>query len=168
MGIFREIQASFALEVAYRETRPPFWDALISRYRRPMTNGAIAVVCFFNEGQFMSGITEEPIFILPVALARVPSYNLPQSTSKYDLCALFKGGKVIGKWHVCLSSLNRPLDAHSVHCLWPCRASSIIYGIWCHTIRQTDLSRLFTNAYFGHQMYIVFSYIYMHCISIRL
>ena len=33
----------FALEVAYRETRPPFWDALISRYRRPMTNGALAV-----------------------------------------------------------------------------------------------------------------------------
>ena len=29
----------FALEVAYRETRPPFWDALISRYRRLMTNG---------------------------------------------------------------------------------------------------------------------------------
>ena len=30
----------FVLEVVYRETRPPFWDALISRYRRPMTNGA--------------------------------------------------------------------------------------------------------------------------------
>ena len=28
----------FVLEVAYRETRPPFWDALISRYRRPMSN----------------------------------------------------------------------------------------------------------------------------------
>ena len=28
----------FALEVAYRETRPPFWDALVSRYWRPMTN----------------------------------------------------------------------------------------------------------------------------------
>ena len=27
----------FALEVAYRETRLPFWDALISRYWRPMT-----------------------------------------------------------------------------------------------------------------------------------
>ena len=29
----------FVLEVAYRETPRPFWDALISRYRRPMTNG---------------------------------------------------------------------------------------------------------------------------------
>ena len=31
----------FALRVGvgYRKTRPPFWDALISRYRRPMTNG---------------------------------------------------------------------------------------------------------------------------------
>ena len=33
----------FALLVAYRETRPPFWDALISRYQRPMTN--VAIVC---------------------------------------------------------------------------------------------------------------------------
>ena len=31
----------FVLEFAYRETRPPFWDALISRYRHPMTNGVI-------------------------------------------------------------------------------------------------------------------------------
>ena len=34
----------FALEVAYRETRPPFWDALISSYRRPMTNGGVVTV----------------------------------------------------------------------------------------------------------------------------
>ena len=30
------------LEVAYRETHPPFWDALISRYRRPMNNGEVS------------------------------------------------------------------------------------------------------------------------------
>ena len=31
----------FVLEIGYRETRPPFWDALISRYRHPMTNRAL-------------------------------------------------------------------------------------------------------------------------------
>ena len=41
VGNVRYIQTEkFVIEVAYRETRPPFWDALISRYRRPMTNGA--------------------------------------------------------------------------------------------------------------------------------
>ena len=40
IGNVRYIQTEkFVIEVAYRETRPPFWDALISRYRRPMTNG---------------------------------------------------------------------------------------------------------------------------------
>ena len=33
----------FALKVGYRETRPPFWDALISKYRRPMTNGVLCI-----------------------------------------------------------------------------------------------------------------------------
>ena len=36
MSIYTE---KFALEVSYRETRPPFWDDLISRYRRPVTTG---------------------------------------------------------------------------------------------------------------------------------
>ena len=36
----------FALEVAYREARPPFWDALISRYRHPMTNADIEMLLF--------------------------------------------------------------------------------------------------------------------------
>ena len=45
IGNVRYIQTEkFVIEVAYRETRPPFWDALISRYRRPMTNGDQALV----------------------------------------------------------------------------------------------------------------------------
>ena len=36
--------AKFALEVAYRETHPPFWDVLISRFRHPMTNGDYCMI----------------------------------------------------------------------------------------------------------------------------
>ena len=45
IGNVRYIQTEkFVIEVAYRETRLPFWDAQISRYRRQMTNGEAVIL----------------------------------------------------------------------------------------------------------------------------